>query len=421
MSRPSLKWTYVFLCFSFSFLPVLLFQNCSQKQLEISTPSTYEELNPPNNQPQISPLPKIFAGTLHSCSVQYGGLKCWGYNGEGNLGNGNTINQNAPVQVSGMLSGVVGVSLGHHNTCAVKDSGALYCWGINNNGQFGTGSTTPANASSPQSIPTMESGVTKVSVGNFTVCAIKSGALYCWGRNDYGQVGVGNTTMQTRPVLVTGMDRDVIDVDVAQYGGVHVCALKTGGRMFCWGYNANGELGDGTTLNRALPVQVSGMESDVMAISSGGGFTCALKRSQLYCWGYHQDGRLGIGPYDGQNRAAPTKVPAFEGKIVTRVDAGGYHACAVVDGSMYCWGRNDWANIGNGTTANQFSPVKITGMDNVTDVAAGGTFDGGGARAWTFALIGNALYGWGRNDYGQLGNGTNTNSSAPTVPAFSFP
>ena len=162
------------------------------------------------------------------------------------------------------------------------------------------------------------------------------------------------------------------------------------------------------------------MDTGVTQITAGSGFTCAVKKSQLYCWGYHVDGRLGIGPYE-QPRTAPVLVKAFEGKTVQKVDAAGAYACAIVDTSVYCWGRNDYGNIGNGTNAIQFSPVKLVGVDGAVDINVMGTYDGGAARMTSLAIIGKSLFSWGSGEYGQRADGTNTSTLAPSIsPSYNF-
>jgi len=198
----------------------------------------------------------VTAGSGHTCAVVNGGVKCWGYNDEGQLGNGDTslTKSNTPVQVTGLTSGVTAVSSGYDHTCAVVNGG-VKCWGNNSQGQLGNGDTSLAKSNTPVQITSLTSGVTVVGGGEYHTCAVVNGGVKCWGNNYLGQLGNGDTslTQSNTPVQVTGLTSGVTAVGS---GYDHTCAVLNGG-VKCWGYNYYGQLGSGYTATEcSTPVQV---------------------------------------------------------------------------------------------------------------------------------------------------------------------
>jgi alpha-tubulin suppressor-like RCC1 family protein len=195
----------------------------------------------------------VSAGSV-ACAIASGGaVQCWGSNSLGQLGNGTTTDSLVPVQVTGLTSGATSVSVGGAVACAVVAGGAQ-CWGNNEYGQLGNGSTTDNVAVSAVQVTGLSSGVTAVSVSALSACALTTGgAVQCWGENPYGQLGNGTTTSSTVPVPVTGLTSGVTDLATA---GESACALKSDGSVWCWGTNGSGQLGNGTTTNSSVPVQV---------------------------------------------------------------------------------------------------------------------------------------------------------------------
>ena len=246
---------------------------------------------------------------------------------------------------------------------------------------------------------------------------ISDGTVTCWGNNYYGQLGTGDTTESYVPVPVTGgalTNKTVTDITTGAY---HTCALISDGTVTCWGNNYYGLLGNGSNTDSNVPVAVTGgalTNKTVTDITAGYGHTCALiADGTVTCWGYNSDGELGGG--DTSNRNVPVAVAggAHTNKTVTQITAGTYHTCALIsDGTATCWGDNSYGQLGNGSNTDSNVPVAVTGgalaNKTVTDIT-GGEFH-------TCALISDGTVTcWGNNSDGQLGNGENTNRNVPVA------
>jgi alpha-tubulin suppressor-like RCC1 family protein len=347
---------------------------------------------------------KVSAGTQHSCVVTTaGGVKCWGRNLNGMLGDGTTAGSAVPVDVVGLGSGVVAVSAGESHSCAVTSAGAVKCWGTNLTGQLGNGTTT--SSSVPVDVVGLGSGVVAVSAGGQHSCALTSvGAVRCWGSNGSGQLGDGNqSTFSTVPVGVVGLGSGAFEVST---GGSHSCAVTSAGAAMCWGYNDDGELGNGTITRSAVPVGVLGLGSGAIEVSAGESHSCArTSAGALRCWGDNEFGQLGNGTT--ASSTVPVGVTGL-GFGVLAVSAGAWHSCAMTStGAAMCWGDNPYGQLGNGTTLSSSVPVGVLGFAaGAVAVSAGGYH----SCAVTSAA---AVTCWGVNLNGELGNGATTNSPFP--------
>jgi alpha-tubulin suppressor-like RCC1 family protein len=351
----------------------------------------------------ISGVAAVSAGDSHTCAVTTtGGLKCWGGNFDGQLGDGSTTSSSVPVDVSGLTSGVAAVSAGDSQTCAVTTTGGLKCWGGNFDGQLGDGSTT--SSSVPVDVSGLTSGVAAVSAGDSQTCAVTTtGGLKCWGGNFDGQLGDGSTTSSSVPVDVSGLTSGVAAVSA---GDSHTCAVTTTGGVKCWGDNFDGQLGDGRTTSSSVPVDVSGLTSGVAAVSASERHTCAVTTTGgVKCWGDNFDGQLGDG--STTSSSVPVDVSGLTSGVAV-VSVGGFHPCAVTTtGGLKCWGYNIWGQLGDGSTTSSSVPVDVSGLTSgVTAVSAGqyhtcAVTTTGGVKCW------------GYNLYGQLGDGSTTSNSVP--------
>ncbi len=341
----------------------------------------------------------VTSGLWRTCALTTaGGVKCWGDNAFGQLGDGTTTQRLMPVDVAGLGSGLTAVAAGYYHTCALTTAGGVKCWGLNNWGQLGDGTFT--QRLTPVDVAGLSSGVIAIAAGSSHTCALTSaGGIKCWGRNSYGQLGDGTTTARLTPVDVSGLTSNVAAIDA---GWGHTCALTTAGGAKCWGANLDGQLGDGSNgwKPNPTPVDVVGLSSGVAAITTAGDHTCALTTTGgAKCWGNNREGQLGDGT--STMRLTPVDVVGL-GSGVAAIDAGGSHTCALTTiGGVKCWGGNYSGGIGDGTTADRLTPVDVIGMGNGILVIAAGL----SGHTCAVAPAG-GLKCWGSNEYGQLGDGT---------------
>lgn len=343
----------------------------------------------------------MVTGAYHTCaldSVQ--SVWCWGYNNHGQNGDGSTTNSYVPQSVPGLSSSVSALAAGAYHTCAIMNS-RLYCWGYNSTGQLGLGNKTDYYAA--KAVANMATEVTDVSAGSGSTCAIKSGAVYCWGDNTYGQLGNGTTTATTSAGAVSGLSDSVTKISV---GYSHACAIKSEA-LYCWGRNSSGEVGDGTTTNQVYAQPVSGMESGVTSVAAGFNYTCAVQSGRVKCWGLNTYGQLGTS-----NTTAHV-APFYNGLSgVVKVSANLLTTCAQLsDESLKCWGYNGYGQVGTSSTTGG-----ITAPNTVFSYGVSGVSQGHGYHVCSEAN--SAYYCWGYNYYGQLGIGSYTTSNSPK--AFSF-
>ena len=322
-----------------------------------------------------------------------GSLKCWGSNTNGLLGNGDTVSttSDTPVDATLLTGTYVDVTGGYSgHMCALKDDGTVWCWGLGSSGQLGGG----ANATSRT--PVQVTGLTDVhsiSAGYKHTCAIKSdSSMWCWGEKL--AIGDGGAANRNVPIQVPGMESGVIGMAT---GNAYSCAAKSDGTAWCWGAGANGRLGDGTTENRLSPVRVSGL-TDLIAMTGGYDHTCATRADRtVWCWGSAQSGQLGNNA-TSPDALLPVQVIGLSDVYV--LSTGDHHNCAIkTDRTVWCWGKNNRGQLGDGTTSTRSVPVQVQGFDNATSITAVGYTHTCATKSDGSAWC------WGENNYGQLGNG----------------
>ena len=343
---------------------------------------------------------KVGAGGSHAFAVKNNGT-VWacGRNEFGQLGDGTTTDRHTPVQVNG-LSNVKAITGGNTHTVALTNDGAVWTWGRNDCGQLGDGTET--NRLTPFQIGGLSNITAIASGGNHTVALKDDGTVWVWGDNTDGQLGDGTRgTYRITPVQVSGLG-NIIAITA---GYSHTVALKDDGTVWAWGSNSDGELGGGaTSLPRLTPDVVSDL-SNVSAIIAGFYYTAALKNDgTVWAWGRNDMGQLGDDTTD--IRSTPVQVGDLSN--VTAITAGMSHTVALKnDGTVWAWGRNDMGQLGDGTTSTpRLTPVVVSGLSNVTAITAG--------LSHTVALKDDGtVWAWGYNAYGQLGDGTTSDRSAP--------
>jgi alpha-tubulin suppressor-like RCC1 family protein len=334
----------------------------------------------------------IAVGDFHSCALLPDGVvKCWGSNTSGQVGNGTTVKSLiSPVSVTG-LGRTIAIAAGGGHTCALVAGGTVMCWGDNSYGQLGDGTTDDS------SVPVAVAGLTDargIAAGGWHTCALvgSDGTVKCWGMNGIGQLGDGTTTGRSSPVAVEGLT----GAQAVTAGRDHSCALVAGGTVMCWGSNGVGQLGDGTITDRSSPVAVAGI-SGALDIAAGSEYTCALLGDhRVACWGDNYHGQLGNGTTT--ESFVPVTVSGLSDAQWLAV--GGDHACVIVsDAAVRCWGSGP----GNGEPQDSSIPVELL-IGRVTAISAGSEH--------TCALQSSGMvWCWGRNQFGQLGDGTTTDSS----------
>jgi alpha-tubulin suppressor-like RCC1 family protein len=361
--------------------------------------------SPANSGPLIATT--ISAGSFHTCAVLKGGsIKCWG---GGGLGNGTYTGSTVPVTVEGITNATM-VSTGGGANCARLNNGDVQCWGDNSYGELGnnlnfTGSSSPVLVTS---IALLDSVV--VTTGGAHTCSLASdGWVDCWGDNSDGQYGNEGTLSGYSAQSVSNVST-AVDVEA---GGYHTCALLKDGAIQCWGEGSSGELGTDSPPRPSVPVSIVGMTS-VVSVTAGTGNTCAvLTNGSVHCWGDNSSGQLGDGTTT--NSSKPVAVTGITNASAVSADGNFLysHACALSkDGSVRCWGSNHWGQLGDGSTTDSPVPVAVSGITDATAVSVG---------QWhTCALLsGGSIRCWGDNSEGALGNGTTTGSSLPvTVNGF---
>ncbi len=321
-----------------------------------------------------------------------GQVKCWGRNDYGQLGDGTSAQRRTPDSAE-ELRGAIDLALGGLHGCALFSNGSVKCWGNNEQGQVGGGSAAPVLR--PVEVAGLEN-VVQIAAGYRHSCAVLvGGVVKCWGYNKYGQLGDGSLEDRRHPVVVA----DLAGAVEVSAGGLHTCARLEDGTVKCWGNNSAYQLGDGTSEHRATATAVPGL-TGVVQITLGSGeslHTCArLESGAVVCWGRNALGQLGDGTTTSRQR--PTAVPELSNVAQLALNIG--HTCAsLTDGTVRCWGYNIYGQLGDGTTGARLSPAVVQNVADAVQISVGPGHTCALRKDHTVAC-------WGANPIGELGVAT---------------
>lgn len=350
----------------------------------------------------------IAAGYSHSLAwTEEGVLWTWGNNGNGQLGDGTTTARNKPVPVkqSSGMKRIYRASLGAYHNVAVDVEGKVWTWGSNNNGQLGNNSTAQSDVPVCVIFPADTAPIQDVVAGMYHTLALdEEGEIWAWGSNGNGHLGDGTTQPSWVPVKVSKPVGMGVVIQMAA-STVSSYAIDEDGKVWAWGQNGNGRLGDGTTTQRLTPVQVdtsTGLPAVVALRTNEGHVIATAADDSIWAWGSNTYGQLGIGSTTQQTR--PQQITTGI-SAASSIGTGYYHSLAVsAAGDVWAWGRNTNGQLGNNSTTQATSPIQaisVGGLEDVLLVA--------GADNHSLALKADgSLYAWGNNTHGRLGDGTTT-------------
>lgn len=348
-------------------------------------------------------------GSVTCASTSMAAGLCWGLNNLGQLATGDFNLRPVPTPISGGIPFSLVVT-GQLHACGLS-GGSAYCWGINTAGELGTGSLTD-----PGVTPAAVQGGRQfwsLAVTDGSTCGLSSqdSTAYCWGDNSSDQLGVSGPTLSATPVAVTGN----LHFRSLGAGETHLCGIATDGQTYCWGSNGFDQLGDpGAGAARATPSLVIGAPQFV-SIAVGANHTCGLDTNgHAWCWGWNSAGQLGNGD-DSRNLSAMSATPLevttnLHGDSVqfTSLAGGGRHTCGVaVSGGTFCWGRNAFGELGDGSNTWHSHPGPVSGNLALTALTAG-------FRHTCGITLDGVTYCWGGNESGQLGTGDLDPSTVPS-------
>ena len=439
--NPEFLGTPVEYLFEGSYGDITLYANWQINQYSVSY-YIYEDYDPLTsiilflNETIVS----VSLGGNHSSVLTSSGrLFIWGDNSFGQIGDGTTIDRATPVDITNgfnLFAGeiIVSVSLGSNHSSAITSNGRVFTWGNNDSGQLGDNTTikriTPVNITDFFCLSTLET-IVSVSLGKGHSSALSSnGRVFTWGNNNSGQLGDGTTLTKKTPTEITSsfiLNGSEIIVSV-ELGAFHSAAITSSGRIFLWGNNYYGQIGDGTIANRNIPTEITSrfnlteMET-IMSVSLGSAHSSAITSDRrIFTWGYNYYGQLGDGT--SVDNIIPTEITGgfnlTEGEMIVSISLGadGYSNSSALTstGRVFTWGPNNKGQLGNGTntTSANSTPIDITSNMNLEEGEIITLVSLGSYHASALTSNGN-IYIWGDNYFGQLGDGSTTNSNLPSI------
>jgi alpha-tubulin suppressor-like RCC1 family protein len=378
-----------------------------------------------NDTPEwIAPRQRLVAGWYDACVLDsaYGEVKCWGWNGYGEIGTGQIGMQEAPGNPVSRLTNVTALAGGLLYFCALENDaggaqpvGQVMCWGYNGQYNLGTGDTT--NHATPVNVMTGPSTKLTDVVAIAPGCAARAdGTVWCWGLNSYGQVGNNSTLPAPYATQVTGLS-GVVSLSGDEQSGY--CAIKLNGTIWCWGRNNLGQLGDGTFTDRPVPVQVVGLPTGDMVptiVATAASHSCAVitgggSGTEVLCWGSNSHGQFGNGTTNDSPTPTTVGYPLTFPVGTVALSVHQDTTCVINNGVPICWGYNFAGEVGDGTTSDRLGPFWITNANLYKK-----TLEVAQSYGSTFALTSDGkVWSWGNNSYGQLGINSTISQLTPTL------
>lgn len=353
----------------------------------------------------------LAAGLRHTCAVVNGRASCWGANEGGQLGDGTTTGRKSPVPVQGLPAGqLTAIGAGEHHTCAIVD-GKVWCWGSGAAGALGPNGLATSNVR-PVEVTGLPGPADDVQGGASFTCAKLDQRVYCWGANDNSKLGDGTTTSHKAATVVVDTAGILGDVVQLAVGGDHACVRKASGEPWCWGHNDSGTIGNpaaGAATAKAMPVL--DLPGPAQRVAIGAWHACAIVNGGAWCWGTGDMGQLGHGQDGSSTRPVP--VLGHADGVTQLWTAGGADeldaTCAVRNGQLSCWGAGQSFRLGDGQTSSRSTPQAMTTLPATVRTLAGG------AAHWCAHLANDEVRCWGRGNDGQLGDGAGVDRALPVV------
>jgi alpha-tubulin suppressor-like RCC1 family protein len=344
---------------------------------------------------------QINAGNNHTIGIDKNGLIWgWGYNGMGQLGDNSTTQRNTPVSILGNIKTFCQISAGHYHTIGIDKTGQIWSWGFNPFGNLGDNSTTQRNT--PVSILGNKKTFCQITAGSqYTLGIDKTGQVWGWGWNGYGQLGINSTINRSTPVSILGNKKTFCQINA---GDSHTIGIDKTGQVWSWGDNSNGQLGINSTINRSTPVSILGVKKTFCQITAGQNHTIVIdKTGQVWGWGYNGSGQLGNN--STTSRLTPVSILGNK-KTFCQITAGSQYTLGIdKTGQVWGWGYNRFGQLGINSSINKSTPVSILGNKKTfCQINAGN-------NNFTIGIDKNGqVWGWGYNSKGQL---TDINTTTP--------
>ncbi len=367
----------------------------------------------------VESFTKVSTNTQFSCAIANNGkVYCWGTGNHSQIGNGANTNVNTPTSVV-MPSGVesfTAISTSGDFSCGIANTGSLYCWGYGPQGQLGTGNVPSANVPTSVTIPNGVASFTVISTNaNFSCAIANTGTLYCWGKGTSGQIGNGSNSNVNVPTAVT-MPNGVTSFTAVSTNINFSCALANTGKVYCWGLGTGGQIGNGADSNVNVPTAVTMPNSvtSFTAVSTNSNFSCALANTNnIYCWGNGGAGQIGNGITKSVNIPTAITVPRSVSSFNLLATNSNFSCAGANNGKLYCWGNGSYlgrgAQIYNTPTNLVFPP----GVNSFNQVVTNGNFScalANNGQIYCWGLISDSDTGF----VGSIGNSTDSSANLPT-------